>query len=32
MDQRNIDIVLGLADAEFSEFTDTLAVFFYMGK
>ena len=32
MDQRNIDIVLGLADAEFSELTDTLAVFVYMGK
>jgi predicted O-methyltransferase YrrM len=32
MHQSNRDVVLSLADAQFSELTDTLGVFVYMGK
>jgi hypothetical protein len=31
MDRRQIDVVLGLADVEFGELTETLGVFVYMG-
>jgi len=32
MDRRQIDVVLGLAEAEFGELTETLGVFVYMGN